>query len=57
MKTKGYGSRCQPLQGLRSVYDDSTGRYRGILEYDRRLGPDELEKYDLIMIGVEPEKG
>lgn len=56
MKLRGFSIGCQPMVGLRSVQDDPTGRYHDVLTYDRRLEPGELNKYDLVMIGIEPER-
>ena len=56
MKLRGFSLGCQPLGSLDSVEDDPTGRYYDILTYTKRLEPEVMDKYDLVMIGVEPEE-
>lgn len=51
MVLREYGIRCQPMDGLRSVYDDRYGRYHNILEYDRMLTGEEVANYELTYLG------
>lgn len=51
MRLRGFSIGCQPMQGLRDVFDDKDGRYYDILAYDRQLSPKEVEDYELTFVG------
>lgn len=55
MKLRGYSIGCQPMEGLRDVKEDRTGRYYDILGYDRQLTPREMEAYELTYLGKDGE--
>lgn len=55
MRLRGFSIGCQPMEGLRDVADDKTGRYYDILGYDRQLTPREMEDYELVFLGKDGE--
>lgn len=55
MRLRGFSIACQPMNGLRDVLDDESGKYYNILAYDRQLEPKEVQDYELTFIGTTEE--
>ena len=52
MRLRGFSPGCQPKDGLIERLHDATGRYWGILVYDRKLTAEEVRNYELDFIPV-----
>ena len=51
MRLRGFAPMCQPMDGLKGVHEDVTGKYYDILAYDRKLTEKELKDYELDYLG------
>lgn len=52
MRLRGFSLGCQPMAGLINHYEDETGVYYDILEYNRPLTEQEQREYELDKLGV-----
>ena len=52
MRLRGFSPGCQPLYGLIQIEDDPAGRYYNLLTYNRPMTADEIENFELELVGV-----
>ena len=53
MRLRGFSPGCQPMEGLLSREDDTTGKYYDLIVYDRKLTERELSEYELDYVRME----
>ena len=51
MRLRGFSPGCQPMSGLLSREDDTTGKYYDLLTYSRKLSDKEVSDYELDYLG------
>ena len=50
MRLRGFSPGAQP-KGVINRYDDPTGKYWDIIQYDRKLTDEEVRQYSLDFLG------
>ena len=53
MRARGFSPLCQPLNGLMEHWVSPSEEYYDLLEYNRRLTPEEEREYELDYLGEE----
>ena len=53
MRARGFSPLCQPKEGLVEHWDSPYHEYYDLLEYNRKLTPEEEREYELDYLGEE----